>query len=151
VKKVAPIYFCLFMLAAPPLAWPESLLGRGQADEYTPLIGLRLNELVARFGAPQKVFASRGDELWQDDVVFAYNEADFYIHQDRVWQIGLKAAYGMKLGDLKAVAMLVLGASAEDKGAYALYAIRGGSWPLEIRVNFDNGLISAIFIYRQDY
>ena len=112
---------------------------------------MRLDGLFARLGPPQSVSAARGDERWQDDVVFLYNEGDFYIYQDRVWQIGLKSAYGMRIGDSRAVALLVLGANARDEGDYMLYSFPGNAWPISLRVNFSEGRISAIFLYRPDY
>jgi hypothetical protein len=112
---------------------------------------MRLDELINRFGAPRNVHAARGEEHWQDDVVFAYTDYDFYIYRDRVWQVGVKSIYNMKIGDAKAVALLVLGDAAQDMGEYILYALPSGSWPLSLRVNYNAGRVSAIFIYRADY
>ena len=97
------------------------------------------------------VHAARGNEYWQDDVVFVYSDWDFYFFRDRVWQIGLKSGYGMKIGDPKAAALLVLADKANDEGDYLLYPITGGAWPLSLRVNFIAGKISGIFIYRVDF
>jgi len=120
-------------------------------DELLSFVGLKLDDLIMRFGIPQTVFSSRGEETWQDDVVFVYDEGDFYIYRDRVWQIGLKTAYGLKTGDGKAVALLVLGDKAQDEGDYLLYPLPGSGWPLSLRINFNSGRISAIFVYRPDY
>jgi len=120
-------------------------------DEIISNIGLRLEELFQRFGAPKAVHAARGDEDWQDDVVFVYNEGDFYIYRDRVWQIGLKSGYGVKIGDAKAAALLALADRAQDKGDYLLCPITGGAWPLSLRVNFNAGRISGIFVFRTDF
>jgi hypothetical protein len=118
------------------------------------LVGMRLEDLIGRFGPPQAVYALRGPEEWQDDVVFVYSEGDFYVAKDRVWQVGLKSVYSLKLGDPRAAALLVLGEEAQDRGDYALRPFTGGSgaWPLTLRVNFNGaGLVSAIFIYRPDF
>jgi hypothetical protein len=113
---------------------------------------MRLEELIGRFGPPQAVYAVRGNEEWQDDVVFVYSEGDFYIAKDRVWQVGLKSVYGLSLGDPKAAALLILGEEARDQGDHALRPFAGGAWPLTLRVNFSNtGLVTAIFLYRSDY
>lgn len=114
-------------------------------------MGMSLAELLSRFGAPRTVYAARGDEVWQDDVVFEYGEGDFYVFRDRVWQVGLKAAYGIKLGDSRPAALLVLGDNARDQGEYALLSLPGGGWPLMLRFHFNAGLVSAIFIYRPDF
>ncbi|MCL2761719.1 MAG: hypothetical protein FWD36_00740 [Treponema sp.] len=126
-------------------------VGAQQGNDPVSFIGMRLHELISRFGVPQSVFASRGGNHWQDDVVFVYNEGDFYIYRDRVWQVGVKSLLNMKIGDAKAVALLVLGEDARDMGDYLLYPISDNAWPISLRVNFNAGKITAIFIYRTDY
>jgi len=140
------LIFAALLIIAPHL-WSQ----QGGNDDIVSNIGLRLEDLFMRFGAPRTVHAARGDEDWQDDVVFVYNEWDFYIYRDRVWQIGLKSGYGVKIGDPKAAAVLALADKAQDKGDYLLYPITGGVWPLSLRVNFNSGRISSIFVYRTDY
>ena len=116
------------------------------------LIGLRLAELIERFGAPRAVYAVRGNELWQDDVVFQYDEGDFFIYRDRVWQVRLPSVRGISVRDRKQVALLVMGDDVHDMGDHLLLPISGNSWPLMFRVNINQaGLVSAIYIYRSDY
>jgi len=143
------ILICAVLLIAAPQLWPQQA-GSGNEDIIST-IGLRLEDLFLRYGAPKEVHAVRGEEHWQDDVVFVYNEWDFFIYRDRVWQIGLKSGYGIKIGDAKAAALLVLADKARDNGDYLLYPITGGAWPLSLRVNFNAGRISGIFVYRSDY
>jgi hypothetical protein len=116
------------------------------------LIGLHLENLLSRFGVPQAVYASRGNEEWQDDVVFVYGDADFYVYKDRVWQIGLKSAYGIRLGDSHPVVSLTLGDGALDFEDHVLFTLPSRGWPLTLRVNLDSaGLVSALFVYRSDF
>ena len=69
-----------------------------------------------------------------------------------MWQIGLKAAYGIKLGDSRPVVFLVLGDEAKDEGDHVLLSIPGSGWPLMLRINISgSGVVSAIFIYRPDF
>lgn len=122
------------------------------SEEQLSCIGMTLAQLIERFGVPRTVAAARGNEVWQDDVVFQYDAGDFYIHRERVWQVRFGSAYGISNGDRKSVAMLVLGNTAEDRGDHVLLPISGRSWPMMLRVNFNNnGLVSAIYIYRTDY
>jgi len=154
-------YFLIFFFAAPQL-WSQQDVSRN--DEIISNIGLRLEDLFLRYGAPKQVHAARGDEDWQDDVVFVYNDWDFYIYRDRVWQIGLKSGYGIKIGDPKAAALLVFADKAHapqpspqgegsplENGDYLLYPIAGAAWPLSLRINFNAGKISGIFVYRTDF
>ena len=131
----------LFFIAMPLFA---------QDDSYS-LVGIKLADLIERFGAPKAVLAARGNEIWQDDVVFQYDEGDFYIFRDRVWQIKLSSAHGVSLGDPRAAALLVTGSAAEDRGDHLLLPL-AGSRPLMLRINFNNmGVVSSIFIYRPDF
>jgi hypothetical protein len=132
--------------------WPQTASPSiGQYDEPLSFIGMKLEDLLKRFGSPQTVSAVRGGEVWQDDVVFVYNEGEFYIYRDRVWQVGLRSFYNMRVGDAKAVALLVLGEHVQDKGDYLIYTFSGTPWPLSLCVNVSAGKIAAIFLYRSDY
>jgi hypothetical protein len=115
------------------------------------LIGMSVSELIENFGSPGAVYASRGIETWQDDVVFEYPGVDFYIYRDRVWQLGLETGYGISMGDPRAAVLLVLGEEARDNEKYILGRLRDTSWPLEWRFNIENGKVSAIYLYRMDY
>jgi hypothetical protein len=143
------IIICAVLLVIAQALWSQQ--GGGRDDDIVPIIGLSLEDLFQRFGAPRTVHAARGDENWQDDVVFVYGDKDFYIYRDRVWQIGLKSGYGIKTGDVKAAALLALADKAQDMGDYLLYPITGGAWPLSLRVNFNAGKISGMFVYRTDF
>jgi hypothetical protein len=121
-------------------------------DEKLSFVGMTLSELIERFGAPKAALSARGNEQWQDDVIFQYNEGDFYIHRDRVWQVMLSSACGVSNRDRKAAVLLALGNTAQDRGDYILLPISGKDWPLMLRVNMNNsGQVSAIYIYRSDF
>jgi hypothetical protein len=48
--------------------------------------------------------------------------------------------------------LLALGKEVEEHGHYLLLPLRGGSWPMSLRVNLgDSGLVTAIFLYRNDF
>ena len=143
------VFLLLLFLQAAPSLWSQVSVFPGA--EPLSFVGMRVDELIRRFGPPQTVYAARGQQIWQDDVVFVYGEGEFYIHRDRVWQIRLPSAFGMQVGDARAVALMVLGNNMRDGGNYLLCDIVGYAWPLSLRVNIDAGRISAIYIYRPDY
>ena len=121
-------------------------------DNPASLIGLTLEEVLTLFGVPRSVYAVRGYEEWQDDVVFVYEAGDFYVFKDRVWQIGLKSAYSVSVGDRREALALTLGETARHFDSYAVYAFNDYSWPILMRCNFDQAnKVSAIFIYRSDF
>jgi hypothetical protein len=128
-------------------------------------VGLTLREVFAFYGQPDAVHAVRGVEEWQDDVVFVYDDRklDIYIYKDRVWQVRVEAALGLKKGTQKTTALRVLneksalgekgvsGGPVEDKGDHLLYRYPASVWPKYARLNFDAlDRISAIYIYRPD-
>ncbi|MCL2276484.1 MAG: hypothetical protein FWC21_01165 [Treponema sp.] len=130
-------------------------------DEQLSFVGMMMADLIERYGSPRTVIVERGNEIWQDDVVFQYNGADFYIYRDRIWQVKLASTHGVSNGDRKAVVLLTLGNRAINMGNYILMPITGRDWPLMLRVNFDNinssestdsnAQVTAIYIYRPDY
>ena len=114
-------------------------------------IGLTLTDLIGRLGIPASVHAVRGIEEWQDDVVFVYSEGNFYIFNDRIWQIELKSAYLIRSGDPASAVYLLFGEDNPGGQDYAIFPLRGYAWPLAIRFNFDSaGKTGMIFIYRSD-
>lgn len=144
---------CLLFLAG-SFVHAQVRQGSGRYDEQIALVGLRLDEVIARFGAPRSVHAARGDEEWQDDVVFVYPQGNFFISRDRVWQVAFSSVYGMAVGDPCAVARLVLGEAARDYGDFLVYPLQplpGTGWPMALRVNVAGGRIAAIFVYRTDF
>jgi hypothetical protein len=116
------------------------------------IVGLTLGEVIARFGAPQGVYAVRGEAEWQDDVVFSYGDREFYFYRDRVWQVGLKTAFGVRVGEHRNVIPLIMGDTTLVEETYSLAPLSGWSWPMHVRFNNDEReLVTAIFIYRSDF
>jgi len=164
-----PLWFVVLL----PL-WPQGNMG--YQDDAVSYIGLTLADLYQRFGTPTSVYAARGLEEWQDDVVFVYDRGDFYIYKDRVWQVGLKAAFGIAVGDSRGQVNLILstnqavtnqnstnldlsnqgssnqGSREPDTQANVFfYPLTDKAWPMMLRYDFDDaGKVKAIFIYRTD-
>jgi hypothetical protein len=143
--KYIPV-FLLFLGGLSPLG------AQSGGEEPFGLIGLTLAETLSRFGPPKSVYPVRGREEWQDEVVFEYEDRDIYVYRDRIWQLGLKTAYGLTLGDPRRLVLLVLGEDARIFPGYVLAPLSQGSWPLSLRVNLDSqDRISGLFIYRSDF
>jgi hypothetical protein len=69
-----------------------------------------------------------------------------------VWQVGLKSALDIRLGDPAGVAFLVLGEGVQSFEGYLLYTLPSRAWPLQLRLNLDGaGKITAMYIYRSDF
>ena len=149
------LFVMVFMLIIAIPLWPQAGMSEqaaaDQSDTPTALIGLTIEEMLRRFGAPRSVYAVRGLEEWQDDVVFVYDEADFYILRDRVWKVGIRSAYRISAGDPIAAARLHFTELMRAGPDFDIFFLRGYNWPMAVRFNFNSaGRISAIFIYRTD-
>jgi len=138
----------MFLLASLPLVHSQTDPGEEEAISF---VGLTLSELISRFGVPQFVYAARGLEDWQDDVVFVYEQGNFYIYRDRVWQVGIRSIRGINTGDPQGVVSLIMGSNAVDRGSSMFYPLHVRPWPLMLRWDFENGRVQSIFIYRADF
>jgi len=122
-----------------------------EAQDPAQLIGMTLAELIDSYGVPKQVYAVRGVAAWQDDVVFVYDNGEFFIFGARVWQLKVQSAYNIKEGDTKAAITKALGDGRSFEG-YTLYQLSGNTWPLILRVNWDgSGKAAGIYIYRSDF
>jgi hypothetical protein len=157
LKKCRPVLLALLLVSLPPFyaqSQSADVHGGGQAGAENPaaLVGLTLEELFRRFGVPRLVHVARGGELWQDDVVFVYEQANFYIYRDRVWQVGIRYIHGINIGDPQGVISLIMGPNVAAQGNSFFYPLHGNPWPLTIRWDIDNaGRVQAIYIYRSDF
>jgi hypothetical protein len=151
--KLNVLFLCFLLFFQSLVAQAQSASSQAvdESEESFSVIGMTVSEIFSRFGAPQTVYAVRGTESWQDDVVFMYKDFDCYVYQDRVWQVGVKSALGISIGDSKDVAVLVLSGRASTFDNCIIAPLPSKDWPLVIRVNFDNkDNITALFIYRPD-
>jgi len=146
--RVLPLVFFLLSLSLLDAQNPGE--AGGPVDPVS-LVGMTLDELIGSFGTPRSVYATRGLEEWQDDVIFVYDQGEFYIYKDRVWQVGLKTARGIKAGDSRAVVSLLLDSKAESRGNSLFCSLDEKPWPLVLRYDFDReDKLLVIFIYRPD-
>ena len=149
-KRKACIAALALLFSGLPLLHAQ---GQEAAGEENPaaFVGLTLQQLIDRFGVPRLVYAARGQEDWQDDVVFVYDHGYFYIYRDRVWQVGLSSIRGIRRGDPQGMVYLRMGPNAVEQGGSIFYPLHEAPWPLMIRWDIDSaGRIKAIFIYRAD-
>jgi hypothetical protein len=164
MKRIAPLALALLMIAAcgtfaqagavqpapgPAIALPE--------DPAT-LLGLSPAEAIARFGPPTAVFAVRGEEAWQDDVVFDYGGGfSLFLFRDRVWQVRIAEPYalpvfGFTVGATPERAASSLGSpSLALEGSYE-WVLPGEAWPVRLRGLVDpGGAIREVYVYRADF
>ena len=122
-----------------------------QSDsDPSSLLGITLSDLIKTYGVPKNVYAVRGVAVWQDDVVFVYDQMEFFIIGNRVWQLKVRSAYNIKDGDSKTTVNRVMGEGRNYEN-YTIYQLPGKAWPIMLRINWDSsGRAAGIYIYRSD-
>jgi len=127
-------------------------------DDPAVLLGLNPAQAIERFGAPTSVFAIRGTEAWQDDVVFDYGGGfSLFLFKDRVWQIRVAKPYaspvlGFVVGTSKERAASALGSPVLELAGAVEWNLPGEAWPVRLRGIVDEaGLIPELYVYRADF
>lgn len=126
-------------------------------DDPATLLGLTPAQVIERFGPPESVFAIRGDEPWQDDVVFDYGGGfSLFLFGDRVWQVRIAEPYaepvlGFVVGSGVERAAAALGAPALELAGSYEWVLPGEAWPVRLRGVADGDLIRELYIYRADF
>ena len=121
------------------------------------LIGLTIPEAFDRYGTPARLFSLRGDEEWQDDVVFFYSDYLYlYWFQDRVWQIRYDSRHsgevaGLKMGQSLDAVSAIIGPPHYGGTGSLFYDLRDSGFPLRLRLAFKDGRLNDIYIYRSDF
>jgi hypothetical protein len=127
-------------------------------DDPATLLGLSPAQVLARFGAPARVFAVRGAEAWQDDVVFDYGSGfSVFLFMDHVWQVRLAEPFarpvlGFTIGATTERIMAALGSPASTTANGYEWVLPGAAWPERLRGIIDvSGTIRELYIYRADF
>jgi hypothetical protein len=127
-----------------------TLFAQNKPEDF---VGMTVDTVIKVFGTPRAVYAVRGKEVWQDDVVFVYADTDLYLYKDRVWQASVKETKNIKIGDSEAAVLQQLGEPVEraKDGTFSVYKMPATVWPYFLRFNFDaKKRVTAILYYRGD-
>jgi hypothetical protein len=168
VRRLAGALLPAFLLAAAAAATQDAAPPQPALDPLTPaqpaldlaaIVGLTLGEAFERLGAPQQVFADRGEESWQDDVVFFYpGHLYLFWYQDRVWQArvdehhagGFLAARALAMGARREEVLGLLGPPMRELGDSLVYHLEDRGYPVRLRLYFREGLLADAYCYRGD-
>ena len=127
-----------------------------QALDLPELVGLSLAEALGRLGAPAEVSALRGEEAWQDDVVFFYPQHLYlFWFQNRVWQVRLDALYqgrfrGLAMGASRTEVLEALGAPMKELPDSLVYQLEERGYPVRLRLYFEEERLVDLYCYRGD-
>lgn len=122
------------------------------------ILGMSPGEAIKRLGAPQRVYALRGSEAWQDDVVFDYGDGlSLFLFADRVWQVRIAEPYplpilGFILGGTRKDIAEALGFPAVPMEGDPEWMLAGEAWPVRLRaLPGKDGSIRELYVYRADF
>ncbi len=127
-----------------------------QSLDLPALVGLTPAEALERLGAPAEVSAVRGEEAWQDDVVFFYPQHLYlFWYQNRVWQVRLDALYqggflGLAMGASRSAVRQALGAPMKELEDSVVYQLEERGYPVRLRLYFEEERLVDLYCYRGD-
>jgi hypothetical protein len=133
------------------------------------LIGSTVAEAFAALGAPAEVFAYRGADSRQDDVVFYYpSHVYLFWFQNRVWQVRADGRYegpflGLTMGSSRDQVIAAVGRQFQELADSLVFLLQDasqlagadgrsrGAYPLRLRVFLQDGKASDAYLYRGDF
>lgn len=151
--RYLPIILCVLVAAAGYGQSPGPAAGTPAAPtDPATLLGMDLAAAFAQFGLPRTVRAVRGPDPRQDDVVFSYGAFELYWFRDRVWQVAMHAAYGVRTGDPRIAVEGVLGAPHIPLERALVYQLPTRAWPVRLRVGLSAaGVVESLYVFRADF
>ena len=155
MKRILPPI--LISLALVLNCWGQPVSGPLLPSDPAELLGYTPAMAIERFGAPSRVYAVRGGEAWQDDVVFDYGGFGLFLFSDRVWQVRIGADYprpvlGFNVGAGPDRIQATLGLPASTGPDSWEWELPGRSWPVRLRAQADEtGKVMDIYLYRADF
>jgi len=157
-RALAAPAVCLLLMLAAVLslgAEPHAIMSGVEAD-LSSLVGLGLPEAIERFGAPAEVSCYRGEEPWQDDVVFYYpGGVHLFWYQNRVWQIRLDIRYSgrvfeLLMGSTRERVRDTMGPPWREEDGALVYQLEDRGYPVRLRLYFEEDLLVDVYCYRGD-
>jgi hypothetical protein len=121
------------------------------------LLGTTLEDAFRLFGVPLRVSTARGEQPWQDDVVFEYGEGfSLFWYRDRVWQIRFGPEFHQTFSDAGAGSsreevIAALGKPFHGEDDWILYHFAGAGYPLRARLFFGENGLEDIYLFRGDF
>jgi hypothetical protein len=140
--------------AAPPagVATPSP----DAVKDLAGLIGLDVEEAYTRLGPPREVFPLRGQEPWQDDVVFLYpGHLHLFWYDGHVWQARLDGGFsgevfGLRMGATRVRVREVMGPPWREQEDALVYHLEDRGFPVRLAFYFEGELLSDVYCYRGD-
>jgi hypothetical protein len=127
-----------------------------EAVDLPALIGLTLEEAYERLGVPARVYALRGDEQQQDDVVFYYSDHLYlFWFQDRVWQARADGrfrgtVFSLPMGVSRRQVIESMGQPILEFEESLVFHVEDRGYPIQARFYFESDRMSDVYCFRGD-
>jgi hypothetical protein len=150
MKTLTLLLIMLFFAAPTGLVCAEGVL------DPSALIGLSLAEAYQSLGAPLEVYALRGTEPDQDDVVFYYSSHLYlFWFQNRVWQARTDGrhqgtVFSVHMGASRQRVLEVMGQPFQEFEDSLVFHIEDRGYPVQARFYFENERLSDVYCFRGD-
>lgn len=128
-----------------------------ETADFISLLGLKPDEIFSLFGSPAEIFPFRGEEAWQDSVVFYYsNQIYIFWYKNRVWQVRADGRYtgkvfSLSMGSTRTEVISAMGIPAGKDTDSLIYRISGIPFPVNARFFFEGDTLTDCYIYRSDF
>ena len=126
-------------------------------DPIVNRIGYRLQQAIEEWGPPMELGVNRGNESWQDSVIFYYADHSYlYWWNNRLWQIRFDGRYkgevlGVEMGLSREEVTKRLGVPFNATTNDAIYQLPDRGFPIRLRLIFNNEHLSDLYLYRSDF
>ena len=158
MTATVPALLLLLWLAAGVCGAQEAVRSGPELD-LASLVGLTLPQTFELLGAPEQMFSARGEEGWQDDVVFYYpSHLYLFWYRNRVWQARVDehhdgsflASPALAMGASREQALAALGPPMRELGDSLVYHLEDRGYPVRLRLYFRDGQLADAYCFRGD-
>ena len=150
-----PLKFPAFLFTL-VLLLPCGTLHAQEIVDLPALIGLTLGEVHQSLGAPAEVYALRGQEPEQDDVVFYYpSHLYLFWFENRVWQVRADSrfpgqVFALSMGASRQQVIAALGRPILEFPDSLVFHIEDRGYPIQARLYFDESGLADVYCFRGD-
>jgi hypothetical protein len=128
-----------------------------QTADPADLIGMDPPAAFTALGPPREIFAWRGVEPAEDNIVFFYPDFRYlFWFANRVWQVRYDNRYagtvmGFSIGMGRAEAEATGQGRLQESGGSLYLAVDTGRFPVRLRLAMVDGRVADIYVYRSDW